>query len=576
MLYPIPRFVLLLLLAIAVAAPALARNRVQVEIPGVEARVAENIRAHLNLGRLPCDLGELQLRNALSDADEQISTALRALGWYRAEWRIEQKLADQCWRIDIEVTPGEPTRIERLDIRISGEGKDSTVLTEALAGGPLEAGDQVHHGKYEELKRRLRRTALDHGYFESQFTESRLAVDRDANSAIITLTFDTGPRYRFGEVTVAEIPLKRDFIDDYLTFAPGDPFDARKLIRLQNNLINSPYFDQVYVNQGEPDSETKRVDITLDLAVKSKYESIFGVGFSTDLGPRLSYQLRNRRFNGDGDTYQLSTQFSPVKSNIGFQYQQPGRDPVNEKTLWSLGWQREDNDTYTSQGYNAEVSRIKAHDNGWVRTLSLSLLVEDFDIASDSDNVVFLFPGLHWQKTRSNDHHYPTRGWRLSAGFKGGADEVLSATSFFQARLGGKFILPLLDGRLIGRADLGTTFVDDFSKLPASLRYFAGGDNSVRGYDYESLGPTDDDGEVVGGKHLITGSVEYDRRIYGDYSLAVFYDAGNAFDNDAFTIFESVGLGVRWHSPVGTIRADLAFPLESDSVRLHISMGPEL
>ena len=580
MLYPRSRKSILLVLTLAAVASALGNDGVEVAVSGAGDELAENIRAHLNLERLSCDISELHLRNTLSGADEQMSRALRALGYYRGQWDFRRQRTggddNPCWRIDIEVTANEPATIGELDMKLAGEGEHDPGLRAILADVPLAEGDQVHHGRYEAAKKAIRRAAMNRGYFDSRFTESRLVVDRSASSAAVHLTFDTGPRYRFGDIAVAETPLDRDFITDFLPFAPGDPFDARQLIRLQNNLINSGYFDQVYVSQGEPDNETRTVDIALELTAKSRYESTFGVGFSTDLGPRLSYQLRNRRFNSAGDTYKLTSQFSPVNSRVGFQFEQPGKDPVNEKTVWSLGWQREDTDTYTSHSYNGEVSRIRAYDNGWVRTASLSLLVEDFDIASDSDNVIYLYPGIHWQKSRANDHRYPTRGWRLTAGFKGGLEEILSASSFFQMRLGGKAIVPLLGGRLIGRADLGTTFVDDFSSFPASLRYYAGGDNSVRGFDYESLGPVDDNGEVVGGKHLLTGSVEYDHRVYRNYSAAIFYDAGNAFDTDAFTIFESIGFGVRWHSPVGTIRADLAFPLEEDGLRLHISMGPEL
>lgn len=559
---------------------AFGKDKIDVSISGVRNEVANNIRSHLNLGRLACNTSEWHMRNLLAGADEEISDALRALGYYQATWQVHRELVStekrQCWDIDIDVTPGKGTKISALSIELIGEGKNNSQLIQAVDNSPLKVGERIHHGKYEQAKKLLRQAALSQGFFNYQFTVSRLAVDRLANTATVSLTFDAGERSNFGQITIADTPLNKQFISRYLRFTSGDPFDAGKLIRLQNSLINSRYFEQVNVVQSEPDPVSGAVDIDIQLSVKERYESTFGVGYSTDLGPRINYQLRNRRFNAKGDTYQLTTQFSPAESQINFQYQQPGADPINEKTLWSLGWQREDNDTYTSDAYNAEVSRIKVYDNGWARTLSLNLLVEDFDIASEADSVVLLYPGISWQKTRSNDHRYPTKGWRLATSVRGSGDQLISSTAFAQAQLDTKAIFPLFGGRVIGRSTLGATLVDDFQKFPASLRFYAGGDNSVRGFDYQSLGPTDDNDEVIGGKHLLAGSVEYDHRVYKDYSLAVFYDAGNAFDTDAFTLYESVGFGVRWHSPIGTIRLDLAFPLESSDFQFHISMGPDL
>ncbi|HAI23845.1 MAG TPA: outer membrane protein assembly factor, partial [Alcanivorax sp.] len=118
----------------------------------------------------------------------------------------------------------------------------------------------------------------------------------------------------------------------------------------------------------------------------------------------------------------------------------------------------------------------------------------------------------------------------------------------------------------------------DVTELPASIRFFAGGDASVRGFAYESLGPLDNDGEVIGGRHLLVGSLEYDHPISEQWSLAVFTDAGNAFNNfDDYEIRHSAGFGVRWRSPLGPIRVDFARGIEEGREwRLHLSMGPDL
>jgi translocation and assembly module TamA len=132
--------------------------------------------------------------------------------------------------------------------------------------------------------------------------------------------------------------------------------------------------------------------------------------------------------------------------------------------------------------------------------------------------------------------------------------------------------------RLLTRLDLGATWIDQKIELPASLRFFAGGDQSIRGFEYQALGPLNANGEVVGGKQLIVGSLEYDFQVRDRWRVAVFVDSGNAFDNtSAFEFQHSAGIGIRWLSPIGQIRLDLAHPFDAeDSFRLHITMGPDL
>jgi translocation and assembly module TamA len=131
---------------------------------------------------------------------------------------------------------------------------------------------------------------------------------------------------------------------------------------------------------------------------------------------------------------------------------------------------------------------------------------------------------------------------------------------------------------LITRLDIGRTGIDDFTQLPASLRFFAGGDQSVRGYSYNTLGPTDAQGAVVGGPHLLVGSVEYEHALASKWSAAVFFDQGNALNDFRDPLKKGAGVGVRWRTPIGQIRVDVAAALSEPGRprRFHISIGPDL
>ena len=579
------RFAIAVTLALAAAptliisASASAADGVRVAVSGGERPLRDNIRAHLGLGALPCDTPELHRRGQLRRADRQISRALRALGYYHGQWHLDSERLDgdsPCWRVRVTLEPGEPVRVGDLDVRVEGEGAADPRFARYLAALPLAPGQRLDHGAYEAIKTELTQRARSAGYVEGRFKRRTLRVDTRSNLADITLVYDSGPRYRFGPVRYGPSPLDEGLQRRLVTVVPGEPYEADKLIETQSNLINSQYFADVGVDQEPPDRERREIAVTISTEPRAKYETTAGVGLSTDTGPRLSYSLANRRVNGAGDTYRLSSQLSPVQSNLGFQYEQPGDNPLREKTQWSTGWQREDTDTARSDSFRAEVALITAGASGWLQTLSLKYLFEDFEIAGERTSSMLLMPGIGWSKSRANDPRHPTRGWRLGAAVRGAVAGVVSDVTLGQAELDGKLILPLAGGRLLTRAGIAGTALDDFDQLPASLRFFAGGDNSVRGFDYQTLGPRNSEGEVIGGKHRLTASVEYDHRVWRNFGLAAFLDAGTAFDTQDFNLHQSAGFGVRWFSPIGPIRVDFAFPLEEGGFRLHLSMGPDL
>jgi translocation and assembly module TamA len=247
------------------------------------------------------------------------------------------------------------------------------------------------------------------------------------------------------------------------------------------------------------------------------------------------------------------------------------------------GYQHEDTTTSRTDTYKVGVKETHRRRGDWIETRFVDASVEDFEVADESDTEFLLIPGISWSHTVPSNSTVtrPDRGHRFTFRLSGTTEYIGSDSEFLQGDLQAKWILPVLkDTRLLLRGEGGLTLKDNIRKLPASVRYFAGGDNSVRGYEYESLGPTDDEGNVVGGSYLLTGSVEIDRRVWRNWSAAAFFDSGNAFDE--FTnlrVKSSVGAGIRWYSPLGPVRADIAFPLDKDAPddwRLHVTLGPDL
>tara|TARA_R110001599_G_scaffold65662_5_gene185183 strand:- start:897 stop:2753 length:1857 start_codon:yes stop_codon:yes gene_type:complete len=595
-----------LLCALLWTIPSWAAAFASLEIDGGKSELQTNIRAHLDLSDIPCDTTELRLRSRLRGSDDKISNAMRALGYYHGTWELRRERvtykptilknnplssavkklsnkpqpnnteAGECWLLKLKLTPGPQTLITKLDVNVVGAGANDPLFTQYLAKLPIAINDPVQHDLYESTKKSIHQRARNAGYIDGKFVEHRLEVDIDKHSAAVILVFDSGTPYTFGKINFGPSLLNTNLLERYVPFESGDAFESTKIVQLQNNLISSNYFSSVSIDQDNPDPETHTVGLSVTTTEKRKYETTAGIGASTDTGPRVSYGLRNRRVNADGDTYQIASQYSPVLSNLSFQYTLPGDKPLTDKLQWATGVERKKNDTSDSTSYRAEVALISLQNHNWIQTLSLKFLREDYDIADVSNTSILLMPGIAWSRSEANDRRYPSRGWRINTAVRGALEGVASDLSLAQAEFDTKWIFPLWGGRLISRGGLGITTLDDFSELPASLRFFAGGDNSVRGYGYETLGPEDATGEVVGGKHRLTGSVEYDYRVWGDFALAGFYDAGNAFDTSDFTFYESAGFGLRWLSPIGPVRVDFAFPLKDGGFHFHLSMGPDL
>ena len=553
----------------------------EVSISGVDAKIRDNILAYLRLDDETCDAPDWRIRRLFSDAETEIREAFEVVGFYNVE--IEKKLetGDTCWQANFVITPGQPVVLRTVSIEINTGGAQDTELEKATRECALHSGDVLQHANYDACTRRIARETRDRGYFSAEFIERRIDVFPDEHAADIRLYLVTGPRYVFGATSFDQAVLDPDLIRRFVSIKPGEPYDATLVRRLQRDLISSAYFDQVLFKpdpRGEPHFD---VPIHVKLTPGKKYQFSAGIGFATDVGPKLRFGVLNRRVNSSGHQIEFDVNLSKVISETGLTYRIPLDKPRDWFTI-DTGYKLEDNDSFRSDLFSVGIQRVQQGDNDWMRTMFLNLRLEDYEAGLVDDGISrLLTPGIGYAFV---DEDYPPRplaGHRSSVQMLGSLEGLISDTSFLQLYGNTKWVFGLWTGaRLLPRAEAGATLIDKLRTLPASVRYFAGGDVSVRGYAYKSLGPTDPFGAVVGGENLLVGSVELDQQIYTDWSVAVFVDSGNAYNafND-FNPATGVGAGIRWFSPLGPIRVDIAVPLEKDApddYRVHITLGPDL
>ena len=214
----------------------------------------------------------------------------------------------------------------------------------------------------------------------------------------------------------------------------------------------------------------------------------------------------------------------------------------------------------------------------WRETLSLEYQREDFSIDNVDDRSRLLLPGASWSRTWGREFINVLDGVKLDFSIRGADQDLASDIDLLQYGIQLKFITSLGPrDRIIMRGAVGTIETDDFDRVPSSIRYYAGGSNSVRGYAYQSLGPEDDDGEAIGAQHLLVGSIEYEHYFSDRWGMAVFIDAGNALEDFDDDLEQGAGFGLRWKSPVGPVKVDLANAISDDQDwRLHFNIGPDL
>ena len=564
----------------------IAASHAEVTISGVDAKIRNNILAYLRLDEETCDSPDWRVRRLFTDAETEIRQALEVVGYYNAgiEKTLEEKtleMGDTCWLANFFIMPGQPVVLRNVSLKIDTGGVQDSELENVLQQCALNPGDVLQHANYEACRRRITRTAAGRGYFAAKFTERRIDVYPDEYAADIILHFFAGRRYVFGDITFDQAVLDPDLVERFVRITPGEPYDADLVRKIQRDLVSSAYFDQVLFKRtprGEPHFD---VPIHIELTPGKKMQYNAGVGFATDVGPKLRFGVLNRRVNNAGHQAEFEVNWSKVISDVGVTYRIPLDKPKDWFTI-DTGYKIEDNDSFESDLFTTGVQRIQKRDNGWIRTLFLDLRLEEYATSEiDKDRSKLLTPGIGYAFVEEDYPPRPLLGHRSSAQLRGAVEGLISDTSFAQVYGNTKWVFGLWSGgRLLTRAEAGFTLIDELDTLPASVRFFAGGDTSVRGYAYKSLGPTDPFGNVVGGENLLVGSVEIDQLVADDWSVAAFIDSGNAYDYlRDFDTATGVGLGVRWISPLGPIRFDVAIPLEKDApddYRIHITLGPDL
>ncbi len=567
-----------LALPVLLAAAPLARADLEVKLSGVDGEERANIEARLTILNYANEDGddEAEIRRLHRRAEADIRGALEAYGYYGPKVKVRLTGKRRDWVAAYQVEPGEPTLLGDVVVEVNGDGQEFPALAQAVADSNLRAGKRLLHASYESTKAALARAAFDNGFLDARFTAHALRVDPDGRRADVELRLETGPRYYFGEVDLQQEGLDPEFVRRYVPIKPGEPFEPDKLVQAQFALTDLGYFGSVEVQPHRERAVDQRVPITITTTPRPPRRYDVSAGYGTDTGARLGLGAEFRRLTQSGHRLRTDLRVSEIKNSIGAGY----RIPLGTRSGENLGFSTSYTDEKINEGFSRryDVATTLSRTPGeWQRQLYLKYIYEQ-SLAPDTglDTTRLLLPGMSLSRGEMDDAIHARLGWSVFLDVHGGNQYALSDVSFAQGRALLRGVLPAgTRGRLLLRTELGASVLgEDFSDLPPSQRFYAGGDQSVRGYSYRSLGPTDAAGEVLGGQYLATYSVEFEYRIVGNWGAAVFADAGGADNDPSPPLSRGIGAGVRYRAPVGMVQVDLAHPLDGDErgVRLHLGI----
>jgi translocation and assembly module TamA len=577
--------------ALCLVGAAAARAEIDVEIRGVDAELETNVRALLSIERFKKreKLREETIERLHERVEREVKAALRPFGFYEPVIRsaVEARNGGKDHRVTIEIDTGPPVVVRSVDVSITGPRAGDAAFQEIVAQLPMQQGDRLRHADYDRTKGALLRAAATYGYLDARLLANELRVDPAARTADIVLALETGERYRFGPTTIEQGVIREDLMRKFLRYREGQPYDATELLRTQFALDDSQYFSTVEVLPQPRDRDNLIVPIRIAAIANRRDRWSFGFGYGTDTEFRGTITWDNRLVNDRGHRFRVEMKAASTQQSLSARYIWPIGDPALEKFELDGTYRRQeigDLDTQNTEG-TASVTHILGQ---WQRVLFGRASYAITEVATSRRETLLFIPGISYASVPTGYLGEALFGRQLYAELRGSHRSLGADADFLQLVVQLERVIDLGTAwHLLLRGQVGATATENFVGVPGSERFFAGGDRTVRGFDFNELSPvrtvvdpaTGETVELrVGGRHMVAATTEVIRDLPKNFGVAAFVDVGNAFDRFGDPLEYSVGLGVRLRLPVATVGIDVAQPLsESDrSPRLHINFSPKL
>ena len=536
------------------------------DIRGVSGKVLANVEERLK------ELHELKPLNEISQDElrNQIIKAIQPFGYFKAD--VDVRIVSNR-KIAITIYPGPQIHISFLKIELTGEGAHNPLLLKTVKQLPLHVGAPLLTESYNQTKQSLINTAENLGYLHGTFQRAEILIDENKNTAAITLIFDTGPLYYFGQVQFDPTNIDPALLHRFVPFKEGQAYSTDQILKFNNYLSNSGYFSSVLVKPQI--SDTQSVPVLVNLQPVSKYTYSLGAGYGTDTGVRGRAGLNIIPVNRLGHKFNALAQGSFTQNALQAQYVVPGKNPVADQ--YSL------TGNFSSLNYNTGysnaflVSLAQQHNvEHFKRIVSINSLYESFHYSlQPNTNQFMLYPKATFTFNKTTNPLFSPSGYSITLNGLGASQLTLSKISFAQTSVDAKaaYMIEPWRLRLYGHTIQGVTATSNINQLPLSLALLLGGTDNLKAYSFNSIGP---------GKIITYSGFEIQKETKKNWYLVGFVDSGDVYNPTARTIQYDAGGALMWVSPIGPIKIGLAQAITNrlqragTNPRLIISMGPDL
>jgi len=578
----------LLSLIYTLASTAQAQEGISYNIQGVkDDKLRNNIRLHLN----SLDVEKALLTDPYwqGEVSDTVATALQPYGYYNSETNV---VIDDGDKVTVNVSLNAPLTINKVTREIIGAGREDKAFRERFNALKLKEGDVLNQTIYESFKSSMFNYALSNGYFDFHWQATRLDLVRGAKQANVLLIAQSGPQYQFGELKIVGEDKAKAIISRLKPFETGDAYSSAVLSDFNRRLNQSGYFNRVIARPVVSDAEGLRVPVEVSLQHRPTDAFNVSLGAATDTGPRVRLGWERPWVNDKGHSVSSDIFISEPEQSVTADYRIPMKNITRDYASIEAGYQFIE---YANTSFESETLSLSAHrywqknDSPWQHDGSITYLRETYDQGELNTNTTSLvLPGYSLTYRNKDSELNISNGSYIQMLAQYGKEGFGSDIDFAKAVVEATLIRTFNDVHRISlRGEAGAIKTNSFDEVPTSLRFYAGGDQSVRGFDYREISPTADvidpeTGELVtdsiGGKYLLTTSVEYAYRVADNWRVAAFVDAGTATNDTSTTLTYSIGPGVHWLSPIGPVRLYVArgFAPDENTWQLHIMLGPEL
>lgn len=541
-----------------------------------------------------------ELRRLAAVAPEQATRLLETAGYFNAKVKTEEvgDLNDGVRNLRLVVDTGQRALVRQMDLRIEGPLKSSAERGDKLATALertltqswlLQPQTGFSQGDWAAAKNALLTRARAQGYPLARMTHSEAVVQADDNQVDIAVTLESGPLFTLGELTVEGLKHQpEESVRRLAGYQLHQPYNEKLLLDFQERLVGTQLFDSASVEISPesvtppPGAETVEVPVTVKIREAARQQVTLGVGYRTVDGPSASLEYTHRKPFGLNIRERSKLELSRIRQALDTEISSHPQ-PNMQRSLALVKLERIDDNNQVNLNLSTRLGYAKETDPE--DRLTFVEVLRAWERKPLLPTTVAGAVSLNEQRTwrRLDSRVLPTKGWSATATVGGGWADSSSEKNGPFARATGKiywysplpgrwlFSTRLEGGQILAKGKLG---------LPEALRFRTGGDDSVRGYGYNDLGPLNSTGAQTGGRVMLNGSVEVSHPLtprIPQLMGALFVDAGQAAQNwgDYHPAY-AVGTGLRYRSPVGVLRFDFAKGNLVDSWRLHFSVAISL